>query len=126
PRPTPRATLLLLAGMIGFFLVPAVGAVVRGAWLEAGILANAVVVLPYAALWLLVSSRLPHQQGSWRDLVPGAVLFGIGIQVLHVVIAYAIAPQVSSREGTYGSLGVAAALLLGLFLVTRLMVASAV
>jgi membrane protein len=126
PRPTPRATLLLLAAMVGFFLVPALGAAVRAAWPNAGILTNVVVLLPYAALWLFVSSRLPHRQSSWRDLVPGAILFGVGIEVLHVVTAYFIAPQVSSREGTYGSLGVAAALLLGLFLASRLVVASAV
>jgi uncharacterized BrkB/YihY/UPF0761 family membrane protein len=116
----------LLAAMVGFFLVPALGAAVRAAWPNAGILTNVVVLLPYAALWLFVSSRLPHRQSSWRDLVPGAILFGVGIEVLHVVTAYFIAPQVSSREGTYGSLGVAAALLLGLFLASRLVVASAV
>lgn len=126
PRPTPRATLLLLATMTAFFLVPALAAAVRAAWSDVGILANIVVSVPYAALWLFVSSRLPHRDSSWRDLVPGALLFGFGIEVLHVVTAYLIAPQVSSKEGTYGSLGVAAALLLGLFLVSRLAVAAAV
>jgi len=126
PRPTARATLLLLVAMTAYFLVPALGAAARSAWPDIGILANLVVAVPYAALWLLVSSRLPHRNSAWRALLPGAVLFGLGIEALHIVTAYVIAPQVSSREGTYGSLGVAAALLLGLFLASRLVVASAV
>lgn len=40
--------------------------------------------------------------------------------------AYVLAPYASSKQGTYGSLGIAAALLLGLFLASRLMVAAAV
>jgi membrane protein len=80
----------------------------------------------YAALWLLISTRLPHRDATWRDLVPGAIGFGLGVEVLHVVTAYVIAPQASSKQGTYGALGVAAALLLGLFLISRLVVATAV
>jgi membrane protein len=59
-------------------------------------------------------------------LVPGAILFGAGIEALHVVIAYFIAPQAGSKQGTYGSLGIAAALLLGLFLISRLITATAI
>ena len=46
--------------------------------------------------------------------------------MLHVVTAYVIAPQASSKQGTYGSLGIAAALLLGFYLISRLVVATAV
>ena len=84
------------------------------------------VPIAYGALWLLVSERLPHRTASRRDLLPGAVLFALGIEVLQVVSAYFIAPQAESRQGTYGSLGVAAALLLGLFLISRLMIGTAV
>jgi len=42
------------------------------------------------------------------------------------VTAYVIAPQAVSKQGTYGSLGIAAALLLGLYLISRLVVATAV
>ena len=40
--------------------------------------------------------------------------------------AYVIAPWAHAREGTYGSLGIAATLLFGLFLISRLVVAGAV
>ena len=39
---------------------------------------------------------------------------------------YFLAPQASSKQGTYGSLGLAALLLLGLFLISRLMIGTAV
>ena len=86
------------------------------------------VLLPifYTALWVLISKRLPHRDATWRDLVPGALVLGFGIEALHVVTAYVLAPYASSKQGTYGSLGIAAALLLGLFLISRLVVASAV
>jgi uncharacterized BrkB/YihY/UPF0761 family membrane protein len=45
---------------------------------------------------------------------------------LNVVVAYVIAPQAANKQGTYGSLGIAAALLLGLFLISRLITATAV
>ena len=51
---------------------------------------------------------------------------GIVLPVLVGGIAYVIAPQAASKQGTYGSLGIAAALLLGLFLISRLITATAV
>ena len=86
----------------------------------------AVCSIPYAALWLFVSLRLPHAQAGWRDLIPGSLLFAVGAEALHLFTAYVIGPQAASKEGTYGALGVAAALLLGLFLLSRLAIASAV
>ena len=37
--------------------------------------------------------------------LPGAVLFGVGIEALHLVTVYFIAPFASGKQGTYGSLG---------------------
>ena len=42
------------------------------------------------------------------------------------MIAYFITPYAIAKQGTYGALGVAAGLLFGLFLVSRLVVAAAV
>ena len=33
--------------------------------------------------------------------------FGLGVEVLHVLIAYVIAPQASSKQGTYVRYGIA-------------------
>jgi hypothetical protein len=46
--------------------------------------------------------------------------------LLHLVLVYVIAPWAAAKQGTYGALGGAAALLVGLFLISRLIVASAV
>ena len=91
-----------------------------------GVLVTLVALLPYAGVWLLITVRLPHRGVAWTELIPGAVLFGLGVEVLHVVSAYFIAPYAISKQGTYGALGVAAALLVGLFLISRLVVATAV
>jgi uncharacterized BrkB/YihY/UPF0761 family membrane protein len=80
----------------------------------------------YAGIWLLITVRLPHGGTDWTALIPGALVFGIGIEVLHVVVAYFITPYAIAKQGTYGALGAAAALLFGLFLISRLIVASAV
>ena len=125
-RPTLGATLRLLLTLLAFIGVSALANAERGSSLAGGVLVTLLVAVPYAALWLFVSSRLPHRNTTWRDLVPGALVFGLGIEALHVVTAYVIAPQASSKQGTYGALGVAAALLLGLYLMSRLVVATAV
>jgi uncharacterized BrkB/YihY/UPF0761 family membrane protein len=50
----------------------------------------------------------------------------MGLQLLHAIVVYVITPWAIARQGTYGALGVAAALLVGLFLISRLMVVAAV
>jgi uncharacterized BrkB/YihY/UPF0761 family membrane protein len=59
-------------------------------------------------------------------LIPGAVLFGVGTEVINIVVAYVITPYAIAKEGTCGALGIAAALLVGLFLISRVAVAAAV
>jgi membrane protein len=80
----------------------------------------------FAGLWLLISLQLPHRSATWVDLIPGALLYGVGTEVLNVVVAYVITPWALAKQGTYGALGVAAALLFGLFLISRVAVAAAV
>jgi uncharacterized BrkB/YihY/UPF0761 family membrane protein len=116
----------LLAALVGYLAFSVLATAARSASFSDGILVTLLIPIPYAALWLVISMRLPHRDATWRDLIPGAVAFGLGVEVVHVVIAYFVAPQASSKQGTYGSLGIAAALLLGLFLISRLVIATAV
>jgi uncharacterized BrkB/YihY/UPF0761 family membrane protein len=125
-RPTLVATLQLLGALVAYFVVSALANVARQSSGVAGVLVNLLIPLPFAALWLFVSMQLPHRGAPWRALVPGAMVFGIGVQALHVATAYFIAPQAGNKQSTYGSLGIAAALLLGLFLFSRLIIATAV
>ncbi|HWN21495.1 MAG TPA: YhjD/YihY/BrkB family envelope integrity protein [Gaiellaceae bacterium] len=126
PKPTLGATLRLLALLLGFGLVSGAASALRAWSTGPGVLATLVALVPYAGLWLLVSVRLPHRDAPWAALLPGAVLFGLGIQLLHAVIVYAITPWTLAKQGTYGALGVAAALLVVLFLASRLVVGAAV
>jgi uncharacterized BrkB/YihY/UPF0761 family membrane protein len=126
PKPKLIPTLLLLGVFLGFGVVSGVASAVR-AWAPMpGALVTLVALVFYAGLWLLVSVRLPHRGTHWTALVPGALVFGVGVELLHVVVAYFITPYAIAKQGTYGALGVAAALLVGLFLVSRLIVGAAV
>lgn len=126
PRPTPAATLRLLALLLALFAVSVIASAAR-AWAGGpGIGVSLALVAPYAAVWLLVSVRLPHRRAPWRALVPGAAVFGLGVELLQLAIAYVIAPMALDKQGTYGALGLAASVLLGLFLFSRLVVAGAV
>jgi uncharacterized BrkB/YihY/UPF0761 family membrane protein len=79
-----------------------------------------------AALWLVVSWHLPNRASSWKELVPGAVLFGVGVFVLHAITIYWIAREIENKTSTYGAIGAALALLLWAYLLGRVMTASAV
>jgi len=126
PRPTLRASLSLLAVLLAFYVVSGLASAARASSGEFGLLATLVSGATYVGLWLLVSRRLPHRGAGWSALLPGALLFGCGVEVLHLVVAYVIVPWALAKQGTYGALGVAAAILFGLFLTARLVVAAAV
>jgi membrane protein len=126
PRPTWFASVRLLVLFLGFGVVSTLAGTVR-AWSPGfGVLATLAAALPYAALWVLVTVRLPHRGASWIALVPGALLLGLGMELLHVVTAYFIGPYALAKQGTYGALGIAAALLFGLYLASRLITTAAV
>jgi uncharacterized BrkB/YihY/UPF0761 family membrane protein len=80
----------------------------------------------YALFWLVLTVYLPHRVTPWTALVPGALLFGAGAELIAVFTTYVLGPYASSRESTYGTLGLAAALLLSLFFISRLIVVTAV
>jgi uncharacterized BrkB/YihY/UPF0761 family membrane protein len=118
-------TLAFLALLLVFPLVSSIATAARASSLAVGLVATVTVSLVYAGLWLLVSLLLPHGAASHTALIPGSVVFGVGTFALHVFSAYFVAPLAASRQDTYGSLGAAAALLLGLYFVGRLLVVCA-
>ncbi len=127
PKPTVMATCKLLGLLVAFFLAEVLSSALRAHSIgPVGVLVTLLAVLPFAGLWLLVSVHLPHRGATWTALVPGALLFGIGAELLLILAAYLFAPYAVAKQGTYGALGTAAALLLGLFFVCRLVVLAAV
>jgi uncharacterized BrkB/YihY/UPF0761 family membrane protein len=126
PKATPVATLRLLVLILGFFAATVFASWVRARSEGIGLLSTLLATLPFAGLWLLVSLRLPHRNAPVSALLPGAAIFALGVELLHIAAAYLLEPYLVSKQGTYGALGVAAALLFGLFLFSRLIVAAAV
>jgi uncharacterized BrkB/YihY/UPF0761 family membrane protein len=126
PRPTVVGTLRLLVLLLCLFVLSGLASAVREWSGEIGVLSTVVIGLPYAGVWLLVSLRLPHRGAPTSALIPGALLFGFGVELIHVFTAYFLEPWALAKQGTYGALGMAAALLLGLFVFCRLIVAAAV
>jgi uncharacterized BrkB/YihY/UPF0761 family membrane protein len=125
-KPTIRASLVLLLYLLTFMFATAVMNWARSTYGSLGALGLILGFLIYGVLWLFVTLDLPHKDASWNALVPGALLFAAGLTVLQAVMLYILTPYVLNKGGTYGSLGIAAGLLFSLYLVSRLMIASAV
>jgi uncharacterized BrkB/YihY/UPF0761 family membrane protein len=91
-----------------------------------GIGAALLSVAPLVALWWLVSVLLPHDPAAPKTaLLPGALMVGSGLWLAQLFSVYVLAHWIDKASELYGSLGVAAALLAWLYLLGRLMVASA-
>jgi uncharacterized BrkB/YihY/UPF0761 family membrane protein len=125
-KPTLVATLRLLGLLLLLPIASGIASALRAHSPGIGVLGTVVAILPYAGIWWLVMNGLPHRDAPWTALIPGALLFGFGMEILHVVLAYFLVPYALAKQGTYGALGVAAALLFGLYLISRLIVAAAV
>jgi uncharacterized BrkB/YihY/UPF0761 family membrane protein len=126
PRATLVETLRLLALLLCFPVITTTANAARAWSTGPGVLVSVVAIVPFAGVWLLITMRLPHRGADWKALIPGALFFALGTELLQAVIAYTIAPYSIAKQGTYGVLGAAAALLFALYLVSRLVVASAV
>jgi uncharacterized BrkB/YihY/UPF0761 family membrane protein len=82
--------------------------------------------LAFSGLWFVALYLLPRDpRASWAALLPGSALVGICAWLAHLFTVYLLAHQVDRAAELYGSLGVAAAILAWLYLLSRVMVASA-
>jgi uncharacterized BrkB/YihY/UPF0761 family membrane protein len=61
----------------------------------------------------------------WTAFLPGAVVFAVGLEALHLMTVYYLADKLASQSALYGALGLAASLLFFLFLFGRGVVWSA-
>jgi membrane protein len=77
------------------------------------------------ALWLWTAKLLPNRDVGWRPLLPGAILGGVGLEVLKIVGRFYVPHLVASSSAVYGSIGVVFAILAWLFFFGRLIVYSA-
>jgi uncharacterized BrkB/YihY/UPF0761 family membrane protein len=117
-------TILLLAVAFQFAAVEIVSWIRRHDQLG-GVAALAAYVVLVGGVWLVVSTELPHRDARWPALIPGSVVFGLGLLLVSVFNVYVTTRLVEGRADTYGALGIAAALLFSLVLVGRVMILSA-
>ena len=74
------------------------------------------------AVYVLTSTLLlPSGATRWTDHLPGAGLFYVSVSAIHLFNALILFPWISRKEETYGVLGVAAGILLSLFIFGRAM-----
>ncbi len=123
---SPRALAVFAGVIVGQLALTAVVGAVRQQSPAAGVVALPIFVIAVAGLWLAVSLQLPHAAARWPDLIPGAIFYGAGILGVQVFNVYALGRLLESKASTYGTLGAAAAVLLGFFIVGRVIVGAAV
>ncbi len=92
----------------------------------AGLVVALLSVVAYAGIWFWLSLLLPHGDAPWTALIPGALLVGFGVQILHLFTVYYVTRRVSTSSALYGPIGAAVAILGWAYLVGRLTVGSAV
>jgi membrane protein len=71
-------------------------------------------------LFLWMFRTLTNSPVGWRDLVPGAVVGGVGLEILKLVGTIYVPRAVSTASALYGSLGVVFAILAWLAVAARL------
>lgn len=110
-----------LAFIVGMSVADRVQASRGGLGLVAFLVSTAI---PFA-LWLVVTGWLPHLGAGWLDLVPGALLVGIGVQAFQQFAVWFLAPKLANATQLYGLLGIAATALFGFYILGRLMIGAA-
>jgi uncharacterized BrkB/YihY/UPF0761 family membrane protein len=100
------------------------------AWLREQIGATALLgtVLSVAvttALALYAMWLLPRRATSARELLPGALLVAVGVQLIQVAVLFYFAPRLGRSEETYGAFGAAATMLVWLYVISRLVTEAA-
>jgi uncharacterized BrkB/YihY/UPF0761 family membrane protein len=128
---TPPRTKPLLGSLVFTGTACAVWAGIAATWwwrdeTGRGLLVAALTIAPFAALWLWISLLLPHRDAPWRSLIPGALLVGIGLPVLHGLIVAFLVPQLQKAQELYGVLGAATTFIFFIYLVALLVVLGAV
>ena len=126
PARKPLAVLGCLGVFAAFFTVTFIGSAIRHETPGPGVIATLLIGIAYVWLAFLGLWILPRPSVHWTAVLPGAITIGLGLQAIHLVNVYFISYRISSSSETYGALGVAAAILLSLFLIGRLFVAGVI
>jgi uncharacterized BrkB/YihY/UPF0761 family membrane protein len=126
PSMARAAGVLVLVVTFALAVVALIGKL-RGESFLLGLCATLLFLAIPCVVWLAVSWYMPHEPDiPWTALLPGAVFFALGMEVLHLVTVYWISGQLEHKTDTYGAIGFALALLLWAYLLGRLITSAAV
>ena len=106
------------------FLTPLFDRLRNAAWGLGALFAILAVTALAAVVWWWASVHLPHPDVPARALIPGALLLGVGVELLHAVTVYWIAHEVAKKSETYGTVGIALTVLFWTYFLGRIIVAS--
>jgi uncharacterized BrkB/YihY/UPF0761 family membrane protein len=119
-RNLPKALAFVIAAPLILFAASSFSGWVRANAADpVGVLVTLGLGVCFGALWLWVSMWLPSQDVPWTAYLPGAILFGVGVEALYVFTAYYLQIKLANASELYGALGLATTALFYLFLVGR-------
>jgi uncharacterized BrkB/YihY/UPF0761 family membrane protein len=85
-----------------------------------GFLVTLSLCILFALVWLWISTKLPAAPDvDWTAFLPGAVLFAVGLEALHLFTVYYLQTKLANASELYGVLGLATTALLYFFLIGR-------
>lgn len=109
--------------LLGVGALVAIGLQVLREWLDNFVLAALVFVVGVVitiAVYATAYKFLPAVQQKWSDVLPGAVVAGIGFTLLNLAGTAYLARGQSARNDTFGTFAAAAALLLASYLISQI------
>ena len=123
-KPTPWAAVALFGFTTALFGIADLAAWMGSQSIALKLFAFVLTIVGSGGGWFLISKWLPHEDCAWSALLPGAVIVGLGVGLLHLLTISFVAHEVSRKSSLYGAIGISLALLLWTYFVGRLLTAS--
>ena len=129
-KPTRMRQPLTASVLCSSIFVAALGTELFASWVREhsrvlGLIATCAAVAVFLALAVFTFSLLPRPDGTnWLSLLPGAVLVAVGVAAIHFVTIYYLSAKLERSPQLYGALGAATVVLLGLYLIARVVVSA--
>jgi len=128
--PPPRGrNVRLVLGTIGsvvlIMVTTTATAAARSVSVGLGLVATILATAVFFGIALAGFVALPHPQVPTAALVPGALLFTVGLEANHLLVVYYFVPKAARASAVYGSLGVALVVLASLAVIGLLIVLAA-
>jgi uncharacterized BrkB/YihY/UPF0761 family membrane protein len=123
--PPPLRNLPKAVGFIVVAPIVLLSATAAAGWVRAhaadplGLVATLAIGVGFGAVWLWVSMYLPSKEVPWTVFLPGAIVFGVGLEALHLFTTYFLEERLASASELYGVLGLATTALFYFFLIGR-------